>query len=44
MQANGQIYEGRHVFFFTFDTHDQIDAITVFYEDPAAAMRFFDKI
>jgi ketosteroid isomerase-like protein len=44
MQANGQIYEGRHVFFFTFDLDDQIDAITVFYEDPAAAMRFFYKM
>jgi len=44
MQANGQIYEGRHVFLFTFDRNDQIDAITVFYEDPAAAMRFFYKM
>jgi len=41
MQANRQIYEGRHVFVFTFDLHDKIDAITVFYEDPGAAMRFF---
>jgi|SRR5580658_5338993 ketosteroid isomerase-like protein len=44
MQANGQIYKGRHVFFFAFDSNDQIDAITVFYEDPAAAMRFFYKM
>ena len=44
MQANGQIYEGRHVFFFTFDTNDKIEAISVFYEDPAAAMRFFYKM
>jgi ketosteroid isomerase-like protein len=44
MQSNGQIYEGRHVFLFTFDTNDKIDAITVFYEDPAAAMRFFYKM
>lgn len=44
MQANAQIYEGRHVFLFTFDTNDKIDAITVFYEDPAAAMRFFYKM
>jgi hypothetical protein len=45
MQANGQIYKGRHVFFFfSFDPHAQIDAITVFYEDPAAAMRFFYKM
>jgi hypothetical protein len=44
MQADEQIYEGRHMFFFTFDTNDKIDAITVFYEDPAAAMRFFYKM
>lgn len=44
MQANGQIYEGRHLFLFTFDTSEKIDAITVFYEDPAAAKRFFYKI
>jgi ketosteroid isomerase-like protein len=44
MQANGQIYEGRHVFLFAFDTSDKIDAVTVFYEDSAAASRFFYEI
>jgi hypothetical protein len=41
MQENLQRYEGRHVFIFKFDTSDKIDAVTVFYEDPAAAVRFF---
>lgn len=44
MQGNLQRYEGRHVFLFGFDTEDKINSVTVFYEDPAAALRFFYKM
>jgi ketosteroid isomerase-like protein len=43
MQAEGRIYSGRQVYVMRFTTSDLIDHITVFFEDSAAAARFFGK-
>jgi ketosteroid isomerase-like protein len=40
-QTNGRIYRGHHIYLLEFDPDDLLSAITVFFEDQAAADRFF---
>ncbi len=40
-QTDGRIYRGHHMYLLEFDTDDLLSAITVFFEDQAAADRFF---
>lgn len=41
IQAKGELYSGRQVYLLRFDGADLITKITVFFEDAAAATRFF---
>jgi hypothetical protein len=43
MSAESQRYSGLHVFLFAFNEDDSVEHISVFYEDSAAAMRFFRR-
>lgn len=43
MSAEGQRYSGLHVFLFAFNEDDTVQHISVFYEDSAAALRFFRR-
>lgn len=43
LQAEGQLYSGRQIYLLRFDSADLIDKVTVFFEDAAAATRFFRK-
>ncbi len=40
-QTDGRIYRGHHMYLLEFDPDDLLTAITVFFEDQAAADRFF---
>ncbi len=40
-QTDGRIYRGHHMYLVEFDPDDLLSAITVFFEDQAAADRFF---
>ncbi len=40
-QTDGRIYRGRHMYLLEFDPDDLLSGITVFFEDQAAADRFF---
>jgi hypothetical protein len=41
MLSDGRRFSGRDLFLVRFDEADKIDAITVFAEDEASALRFF---
>jgi ketosteroid isomerase-like protein len=41
IQANGSIYRGHQLFLVEVDSHDKLSDIKVFFEDEAAAARFF---
>jgi hypothetical protein len=40
-QTQGVIYRGHHLYLLQFDQDDLLTAINVFFEDQAAADRFF---
>jgi len=40
-QTDGRIYRGHHMYLLEFDPDDLLSTITVFFEDQAAADRFF---
>jgi ketosteroid isomerase-like protein len=40
-QTNGRIYRGHHIYLLEFDPDDLLSVIKVFFEDQAAADRFF---
>lgn len=42
LQAEGKLYAGRQVFLLAFDRNDLIERINIFFDDPAAADRFFN--
>jgi ketosteroid isomerase-like protein len=41
-QAHGDIYRGHHLYLLESDAEDRLSSIKVFFEDQAAAERFFD--
>lgn len=43
MQVDHRLYRGRHLVLVSFDLHDKIEAITVFFEDPDALDRVIDR-
>ena len=40
-QSDGRIYRGHHIYLLEFDPDDLLSVINVFFEDQAAADRFF---
>jgi len=40
-QTDGRIYRGHHIYLLEFDSDDLLSVIKVFFEDQAAADRFF---